>query len=191
MRATVFPEFFYASVALVFTLLSGRPKVEDIYALAPGVLLQIEDQFESETANWFAPFKDSAIYYVSTLRRTFGIFGRLLTELVDPARSLSPSALALEGSLGEQCLRNILWGVLHLECLRQLLRFRREPMYEIVAAVVDGCGSAVPAYSAARRIYGLRKSNADQFTSELTDWDDEDQRLAALSHDERESTIES
>jgi hypothetical protein len=122
-----------------------------------------------------------AVFSLVTLRRAYKLIPAILAKPAD--REDEDQKLSREfGSAA-------LWASLHLDVLMAAISKKKILTSEVLAEILSGLRLALSAYAFAREGYNIRYPAQERSMFPVTTWDAEDQALANLSTDERETTI--
>jgi len=125
---------------------------------------------------------NEALFCLFTLRRTYGVVGRIPVD-VPPQEDLSEDL-----AIAQEFHHWIIVSQLHFDCLRVAFKARIQLTAPVTAEILDGCRAAVMAYACARRALDLQDPERQVDLSKVV-WDEEDQALANESTNERDSAI--
>jgi hypothetical protein len=176
------PRYVQLSIAATNLVSALVPKARR-EALIVEAFAQIERLLQSDgLATIGEEAVDEALFCLFTLRRTYGVIGRIPVDAL-PQENLSED-LAIAGELHH-------WTIvsqLHIDCLRAAFKAKLKLPEQVTAEILDGCRAAVMAYACARRGLDLRDPEPKVDLSKVI-WDEEDEALSNESADERDSII--
>jgi len=121
---------------------------------------------------------------IGTLRRAY----RLIPQILAIEITEADQRFAEDNKLAKAFGTSALWCGLHIDCLMAAIHIGSVFSGEVLTELLGGLRYAVRAYAFAREGYRLRYPDAEP-TGDHATWDEEDQALADMSADERESTI--
>jgi hypothetical protein len=182
LKKEVLPRYVQLSIAAT-NLVSALVPNAQREALTVEVFAEIERLLQSDGLPAIGEEAvNEALFCLFTLRRAYGVIGRIPID-VPPQENLSEDL-----ATAREFHHWTIVSQLHFDCLRVAFKAKLQLAKPVISEILDGCRAAVMAYACARRALDLRDPVLQVDLSNVV-WDEEDEALANESTNDRDSTI--